>query len=73
MRVVVGGLRGHDHQGSVARCLEIAGQQVTVWCKGLPQATSDRSGKADLRGAYGVLGQEMIAWLTGTRPPAPIP
>ncbi|MDZ7711035.1 MAG: AAA family ATPase [Roseovarius sp.] len=34
------------------------------WCKGQPQAQSDRSGKADMRGAYGLLGQEMIAWLT---------
>jgi hypothetical protein len=25
---------------------------------------SDRSGKPDLRGAYGLLGQEMIGWLT---------
>lgn len=34
------------------------------WAKGQPQATSDRSGKADMRGAYGLLGQEMIGWLT---------
>jgi hypothetical protein len=34
------------------------------WCKGQPQAQSDRSGKADMRGAYGLLGQEMIGWLT---------
>lgn len=44
--------------------VSVASRLCFQWCKGLPQATSDRSGKADLRGAYGVLGQEMIAWLT---------
>lgn len=44
--------------------VSVASRICFQWCKGLPQATSDRSGKADLRGAYGVLGQEMIAWLT---------
>jgi hypothetical protein len=34
------------------------------WCKGQPQAFSERSGKPDMRGAYGLHGQEMIAWLT---------
>ena len=44
--------------------VSVASRLCFQWCKGLPQATSDRNGKADLRGAYGVLGQEMIAWLT---------
>ena len=31
--------------------------------KGQPQAFSDKTGKPDTRGAYGLHGQEMIAWL----------
>ena len=34
------------------------------WCKGQPQAISDRTGKPDLRGAYGLLAQELIGWVT---------
>jgi hypothetical protein len=35
-----------------------------AWCKAQPAAVSDRSGKPDLRGVYGLLGQEMISALT---------
>jgi len=35
-----------------------------TWAKTQPQAFSERTGKADPRGAYGVLGQEMIGALT---------
>jgi len=33
------------------------------WCKTQPQAFSEKTGKADTRGAYGLLGQEMTRWL----------
>lgn len=35
-----------------------------TWAKSQPAAFSDRTGKADLRGAYGLLGSEMIGALT---------
>lgn len=35
-----------------------------TWAKSQPAAFSDRTGKADLRGAYGLLGSEMISALT---------
>jgi hypothetical protein len=35
-----------------------------AWAKTQPQAFSDRTGKPDTRGAYGLLGSEMIAALT---------
>ena len=44
--------------------ITVASRLCLQHCKGQPQAVSDRSGKADLRGAYGLLGQEMIAWVT---------
>lgn len=44
--------------------ITVAGRLCFQWCKGQPQAFSEKSGKPDLRGAYGLLGQEMIAWLT---------
>ncbi len=35
-----------------------------TWCKSQPGAISERSGKPDLRAAYGLLGQEMVGALT---------
>jgi hypothetical protein len=35
-----------------------------AWAKTQPQAFSDRTGKPDTRGAYGLLGQEMLGALT---------
>jgi AAA domain len=34
------------------------------WCEQQPEAISERSGKKDVRGAYGLLAREMIAWST---------
>ncbi len=47
--------------------ITVASRLCLQWCRGQPQALSDRSGKPDLRAAYGLLGQEMIAWLTHLR------
>lgn len=44
--------------------ITVAARLCFQWCKGQPQAFSDRNGKPDNRGAYGLHGQEMIAWLT---------
>ena len=44
--------------------ITVAGRLRFQWCKGQPEATSDKSGKPDVRGAYGLHGREMIGWLT---------
>lgn len=44
--------------------ITVAGRLCLQWCKGQPQAYSEKTGKPDTRGAYGLHGQEMIAWLT---------
>ena len=44
--------------------ITVAGRLCLQWAKGQPQAISERTGKPDMRGAYGLHGQEMIAWLT---------
>jgi len=44
--------------------ITVAGRLCFQWCKGQPQAFSDKTGKPDIRGTYGLHGQEMIAWLT---------
>ena len=44
--------------------ITVAGRLCFNWCKGQPQAFSDRTGKPDTRGAYGLHGQEMISWLS---------
>jgi len=44
--------------------ITVAGRLCFQWCTGQPQAHSDKTGKPDMRGAYGLMGQEMIGWLT---------
>lgn len=44
--------------------ITVSGRLCFQWCKGQPQAFSDKTGRPDTRGAYGLHGQEMIAWLT---------
>jgi len=44
--------------------ITVAGRLCFQWCKGQPQAFSEKTGKPDVRGAYGLHGQEMVAWLT---------
>jgi hypothetical protein len=44
--------------------ITVAGRLCLQWCKGQPQAYSEKTGKADARGAYGLLGQELIGWLS---------
>ena len=44
--------------------ITVAGRLCFQWCKGQPEAFSDKTGKPDIRGAYGLHGREMIGWLT---------
>ncbi len=44
--------------------LTVAGRLCFGWCKDQSQSFSDKTGKADIRGTYGLQGQEMIGWLT---------
>jgi len=44
--------------------ITVAGRLCFQWAKGQPDAFSDKTGKPDIRGAYGLHGREMIAWLT---------
>ena len=44
--------------------ITVAGRLCFQWCKGRPEAFSDKTGKPDVRGAYGLHGREMVAWLT---------
>lgn len=44
--------------------ITVAGRLCFQWAKGQPQAFSERTNKPDMRGAYGLHGQEMIGWLT---------
>ena len=42
----------------------IAARLCLQWAQGQPEAVSERSGKPDMRGAYGLLGREMLSWAT---------
>ena len=44
--------------------ITVAGRLCFQWCRGQPEAYSDKTGKPDVRGAYGFHGREMISWLT---------
>ncbi|OFX03261.1 MAG: hypothetical protein A3E78_12030 [Alphaproteobacteria bacterium RIFCSPHIGHO2_12_FULL_63_12] len=44
--------------------ITVASRTCFAWCNTQPRAFSEKTGKPDIRGAYGLLGQEMIAFLT---------
>jgi len=44
--------------------LTVLSRMCLAWCKNQPGAFSEKTGKPDSRGAYGLLGQEMITALT---------
>ena len=44
--------------------ITVAGRLCFQWCRGQPEAFAEKTGKPDIRGAYGLHGREMIAWLT---------
>jgi hypothetical protein len=44
--------------------ITVAGRLCFRWAEQQPEALSERSGKKDVRSAYGLLGREMIGWLT---------
>lgn len=44
--------------------ITVAGRLCFQWAQGQPEAKSERTGKPDTRGAYGLHGREMLAWLS---------
>ena len=44
--------------------ITVAGRLSFRWSEQQPEAFSERTGKKDVRSAYGLHGREMIAWLT---------
>jgi hypothetical protein len=44
--------------------ITVASRLAFQWAQKQPEAMSEKTGKPDTRGAYGLLGREMIRWLT---------
>ena len=44
--------------------ISVASRLCWQWATGQPEAVSDKTGKADNRGAYGLVGRELVTWLT---------
>jgi hypothetical protein len=44
--------------------ITVASRLSFSWAKRQPEAISEKTGKPDTRGAYGLHGQEMVTWLT---------
>jgi hypothetical protein len=44
--------------------ITVASRQCFAWAKRQPESVSEKTGKPDNRSAYGLLGQEMVRWLT---------
>lgn len=44
--------------------ITVLARLALIWARTQPQAVSDRTGKPDMRGAYGLLGTEMLTALT---------
>ena len=44
--------------------ITVASRHAFAWARRQPEAFSEKTGKPDTRGAYGLLGREMVTWLT---------
>jgi hypothetical protein len=44
--------------------ITVAGRLCFQWSKEQPEAFSEKTGKPDVRGAYGLHGREMLGWIT---------
>lgn len=44
--------------------ITVASRDCLKWAEKQPEAMSEKTGKPDTRGAYGLLGREMMRWLT---------
>ncbi len=44
--------------------ITVASRWCFSWCQTQPEAFSEKTGKPDTRGAYGLMGREMVRWLT---------
>lgn len=44
--------------------ISVASRLCWQWATGQPDAFSEKTGKADNRGAYGLVGRELVRWLT---------
>ena len=44
--------------------ISVASRLCWQWATGQPEAFSDKTGKADTRGTYGLIGREIVRWLT---------
>lgn len=44
--------------------ISVASRLAWQWATGQPEAYSDKTGKPDNRGAYGLIGREIVRWLT---------
>jgi hypothetical protein len=43
--------------------ISVASRLCWQWATGQPEALSDKTGKMDTRGAYGLVGRELVRWL----------
>lgn len=44
--------------------ITVASRYAFAWSQRQPEAFSEKTGKPDTRGAYGLMGREMVGWLT---------
>ncbi|MEL6280540.1 MAG: ATP-binding protein [Pseudomonadota bacterium] len=44
--------------------ITVAGRLCFTWCRQQPESHSEKTGKPDVRGTYGLHGREMMGWLT---------
>lgn len=44
--------------------ISVASRLCFQWATGQPEAVSEKTGKPDVRGAYGLIGRELVGWFT---------
>lgn len=52
------------YQNIFVDSITVASRHCFAWSQRQPEAISEKTGKPDTRGAYGLMGREMISWLT---------
>lgn len=52
------------YQNIFVDSITVASRHSFAWSQRQPEAQSEKTGKPDTRGAYGLMGREMVNWLT---------
>lgn len=72
LKTILDGFQRKDRPPELAKyktifidSISVASKWCFEWCQSQPDAFSEKTGKPNLLGAYGLLGREMVSWVWG--------